>query len=91
MTLSVRESQVAGLVADGLSNAEIAARLEVTVKAVEKQLSSVYRKLGFSSSAALRARRSCRARSQRKPQVIDDEAGRHVGVRDACGVADRAE
>jgi DNA-binding NarL/FixJ family response regulator len=53
MTLSVRESQVAGLVADGLSNAEIAARLEVTVKAVEKQLSSVYRKLGFSSRTRL--------------------------------------
>jgi DNA-binding NarL/FixJ family response regulator len=53
MPLSARESQVAALVASGLTNAEIAARLEVTVKAIEKHLSSIYRKLGFSSRTRL--------------------------------------
>ncbi len=53
MPLSVRETQVARLVASGLTNAEIAARLEVTVKAIEKHLSSIYRKLGFSSRTRL--------------------------------------
>jgi len=40
-------------VARGLSNAEIAVRLDVSVKAVEKHLSSIYKKVGFRSRTRL--------------------------------------
>jgi DNA-binding NarL/FixJ family response regulator len=53
MSLSPRESEVARLVARGLSNAEIAVRLDVSVKAVEKHLSSIYKKVGFRSRTRL--------------------------------------
>ncbi|GAA3810311.1 hypothetical protein GCM10022242_11160 [Nocardioides panacisoli] len=45
--LSPAERRVAELVLTGLSNREVAGELFVTVKAVEFQLSSVYRKLGI--------------------------------------------
>ena len=48
-TLSAREQEVANLVARGLRNTEIAARLGVGGKTVEKHLSSVFRKLGVTS------------------------------------------
>jgi DNA-binding CsgD family transcriptional regulator len=51
--LTGREREVAELVASGLSNAEIAAKLFVTVKAVEKHLGSIYKKLHFSSRSKL--------------------------------------
>jgi len=47
--LSSRESEVAALVARGLRNTEIAKRLNIGSKTVEKHLASVFRKLGFSS------------------------------------------
>jgi DNA-binding NarL/FixJ family response regulator len=53
MAFSARESQVAQLVASGLSNAQVAERLDVSVKAVEKHLSSIYRKVGFRSRTRL--------------------------------------
>jgi DNA-binding NarL/FixJ family response regulator len=53
MSLSPRESEVARLVARGLSNAEIAVRLDVSVKAIEKHLSSIYKKVGFRSRTRL--------------------------------------
>ena len=53
MSLSPRESEVARLVARGLSNAEIAVRLDVAVKATEKHLSSIYKKGGFRSRTRL--------------------------------------
>jgi len=52
-TLTAREREVAELVADGLSNGEIGAKLFITVKAVEKHLGSIYRKLDFSSRSKL--------------------------------------
>ena len=45
-SLSRREREVVGLAARGLTNTEIATRLEVTVHAVKFHLASVYRKLG---------------------------------------------
>jgi DNA-binding CsgD family transcriptional regulator len=51
--LSERERQVAHLVAAGLSNAETAARLYVSRKAIEFHLTHVYQKLGISSRRAL--------------------------------------
>jgi DNA-binding NarL/FixJ family response regulator len=47
--LSRRESQVLGLVALGLTNREIADRLEVTVYAIKFHLSSIYRKFGVAN------------------------------------------
>ncbi len=50
--LSPREREVMQLVARGLSNEEIAGRLTVSVRTVERHLSNVYAKLGVSGKAA---------------------------------------
>jgi len=51
--LSRREMEVARLVADGLTNAEVAERLVLSVRTVESHLDHVYARLGISSRAAL--------------------------------------
>ena len=51
--LTAAEQRVADLVAHGLSNKEIAARLFVSVRTIESQLAATYRKVGVSSRAAL--------------------------------------
>jgi DNA-binding NarL/FixJ family response regulator len=51
--LTPTELRVAELVAEGYSNKEVASTLFVTVKAIEKTLSSVYAKLGIESRAQL--------------------------------------
>lgn len=53
--LSPREREVALLVAAGKNNRDAAHELGVTLKAVEKCLTSVYRKLGLSSRSQLAA------------------------------------
>jgi DNA-binding CsgD family transcriptional regulator len=55
-TLSPQERTVANLVAEGLSNREIATRLTLSVKTIEYHLSNAYDKLGIRSRAALAAR-----------------------------------
>lgn len=47
--LSTRERQVLELAALGLTNAEIAARLEVTVHAIKFHLAGIYRKLAVAN------------------------------------------
>jgi DNA-binding NarL/FixJ family response regulator len=47
--LTETEQRVAALVAEGLSNGEVAARLFVTVRTVEAHLSRIYAKLGMRS------------------------------------------
>ncbi len=54
--LTETERRVAELVAGGLSNKEVAARLFVSVRAVEANLSKVYAKLGVRSRSQLAAR-----------------------------------
>ncbi|MCX4584916.1 AAA family ATPase [Streptomyces sp. NBC_01481] len=51
--LTPRELEVAGLVAEGLSNQEIAARLHLSRRTVETHLSSIYRKASVPSRSAL--------------------------------------
>jgi DNA-binding NarL/FixJ family response regulator len=51
--LTPTELRVAELVAEGLTNREMAARLYVSVRAVEANLSKIYRKLGIRSRTQL--------------------------------------
>ncbi|WP_312846019.1 helix-turn-helix transcriptional regulator [Streptomyces sp. WAC05374] len=51
--LTARELEVAGLVGQGLSNQDIAARLHLSRRTVEAHLSSIYRKASVPSRAAL--------------------------------------
>lgn len=55
-TLTPREAEIAELVARGRSNREVASSLFVSVKLVEKQLSSIYRKFGVRSRTQLAGR-----------------------------------
>jgi len=54
--LSPREREVAGLVAEGRTNREIAARLYLSEKTIETVLSRVFRKLGVRSRVEVAAR-----------------------------------
>ncbi len=55
-TLTESERRVAELVAAGLSNKEVAAKLVVTVRTVEAHLSKIYAKLGIRSRTTLATR-----------------------------------
>ncbi len=59
-SLSGREREIADLVARGLTNREIAARLFLSEKTIESHLSKAFSKLGVSSRAALAAQLSAR-------------------------------
>ncbi len=50
--LSTREREVMSLVADGLTNAEIAETMGVSPRTIERHLSNVYAKLGLTGKAA---------------------------------------
>lgn len=60
LPLSARELEVAQLVADGMTNAEIGARLHISPATVGRHLSNVYERLGIHSRAALAARLASR-------------------------------
>lgn len=59
--LTAREEQVLALVAEGCSNAEIAARLYISAKTVSVHVSAILRKLGASSRTAAAAQYRARA------------------------------
>jgi DNA-binding NarL/FixJ family response regulator len=71
--VSNREIEVLALVAGGLSNEEVAARIYLSVRTVERHLSNIYAKLRVSGKAAraAAAARSSRSRSR-------EAAGGHV-------------
>jgi two-component system nitrate/nitrite response regulator NarL len=52
-TLTIREREIARLVTEGMTNGQIARRLGVTAKTVEKHLGSTMSKLGVPSRAAV--------------------------------------
>jgi DNA-binding CsgD family transcriptional regulator/tetratricopeptide (TPR) repeat protein len=54
-TLSIREREIADLVASGMTNRQIAARLFLSEKTIESHLSKTFTKLGIASRAALAA------------------------------------
>jgi DNA-binding CsgD family transcriptional regulator len=54
--LTPRELQIAELVAQGLTNTEIAARLWITQNSVKQALKRMFRKLGVSARAEMVAR-----------------------------------
>jgi DNA-binding CsgD family transcriptional regulator len=54
-TLTAREREVLSLVADGLADAEIAARLYLSPHTVHRHLANIRTKLGLSSRAAVAA------------------------------------
>jgi DNA-binding CsgD family transcriptional regulator len=60
--LTPNEAQVAGLVAEGLTNKEVAARLFLSTKTVEFHLRNVFRKVGVKSRTEL---------SRRLPETAD--------------------
>ena len=53
--LTARQLQVAGLIAEGRPNKEIAARLMVSVRAVEAHVERIFTRLGYSSRAQIAA------------------------------------
>jgi DNA-binding NarL/FixJ family response regulator len=54
-SLSTREAEVASLVGRGLRNAQVAAKLSIGIKTVEKHLASVFAKLGVDSRSQVAA------------------------------------
>ncbi|MGZ4218384.1 MAG: alpha/beta fold hydrolase [Solirubrobacteraceae bacterium] len=67
--LSSREIEVLELVAEGLSNEEVAARLYLSVRTVERHLSNIYAKLRVSGKAARAAAAARFSRSRESPPV----------------------
>ncbi|MGH7736825.1 MAG: helix-turn-helix transcriptional regulator [Candidatus Tyrphobacter sp.] len=53
IALSAREMEIASMVADGCSNKLVASRFNVTLRTVEKHLTSIYSKLGLRNRAEL--------------------------------------
>jgi DNA-binding NarL/FixJ family response regulator len=53
--LTAREAEVLRLIAEGLSNKEIAAALHLSIKTVSRHLSNIFTKIGVSSRAAATA------------------------------------
>jgi DNA-binding NarL/FixJ family response regulator len=72
--LTARQRQVAALVAQGKSNATIAAELVVTVRTVEAHITHILRKLGFSSRTQIAAWAVNRGLAP-PPKTLDEEVG----------------
>ena len=65
--LSPRELEVLACVAAGLTNDEIAGRLSLSVRTVERHLSNIYAKLGVSGKAGRAAAAARYSRRDERP------------------------
>ena len=65
--LSARESEVASLVADGLSNSQIAAKLFLSTRTAQNHVQHILTKLGFSSRAQIATWHTARSAAQMSP------------------------
>lgn len=70
--LSAREDEIAKLIVTGLRNEEIAKQLGVSVKTIEKHISSVFRKLSVRSRSQLVAR-VAEKKERSSPAIQPDE------------------
>ncbi|MER7368988.1 LuxR C-terminal-related transcriptional regulator, partial [Nonomuraea wenchangensis] len=68
--ISPREAEVLGLVGDHLSNAEIAARLCISIRTVESHVSSLLRKLEVPDRRALARRAPVRGAAPDRPAAV---------------------
>lgn len=87
--LTVRELEVARLVAAGGRNAEVAATLFLSPKTVERHLSSIFAKLGVRSRAELVGRLAMRVTGEPPESQPADRVrrlARHDDIRDALRV-----
>lgn len=66
--LTRRETEVAELVAEGLSNPEIARRLVISVRTAQGHVENILRKLGFTSRAMIASWVTHRRAQQERPQ-----------------------
>ena len=66
--LTRRETEVAALVAEGLSNSEIAQRLVISVRTAQGHVENILRKLGFTSRAMIASWVTHRRAQQERPQ-----------------------
>lgn len=74
--LTRREREVAALVAEGLSNREIAARLVVSKRTADAHIEHILAKLGFSSRAQIAALLGSEAQSAEPPSRTGPQARR---------------
>ena len=82
VSLTTRERQVAGLVAEGLSSPAIAQELYLSPRTVETHIARIYRKTGVSSRAALA---SVVTRSEARPSDIAPRTPRAAQARRLVG------
>jgi DNA-binding CsgD family transcriptional regulator len=82
LPLSPAELRVADLVAEGLSNPQIAARLHLSPRTVQTQVSYALKKLGLRSRVqlALHIRDAQRGASTYRVTWVDERGPRHSGA-----------
>ena len=81
-TLSRREDEIARLITEGLTNAEIAARLFIATRTAETHVQHILNKLGFrrrAQIAAWKAFETARSAHLREIRSSDDVLKRRAG------------